>query len=81
MNDAIITTIISSVFLLLGTIITVVVTSRKNRIIAEMEQKQLKKEVQKLTERVNEHNNYAVEIPLIKQELKFIKENLEKWEK
>lgn len=76
MNDAIITTIISSALLLIGTIITVVSTSNKNRIIAEQEQKLLKAEIKDLKERVDEHNNYAIEIPLIKKDISYIKEQL-----
>jgi len=76
MTDAIITTIISSALLLIGTIITVIASANKNRIIAEQEQKLLKAELKELKERVDEHNNYAIEIPLIKQDISYIKEQI-----
>lgn len=76
MNDAIITTIISSALLLVGTIITVVFESNKSRIIAEQERKLLKDELKELKERVDEHNNYAIEIPLIKKDISYIKEQI-----
>lgn len=76
MSDAIITTIISSALLLIGTVITVVMAANKNRIIAEQEQKQIKAELKELKERVDKHNGYAVEIPLIKQDISYIKEQL-----
>jgi len=76
MNDAIITTIISSALLLIGTVITVIASANKNRIIAEQEQKLLKAELKELKERVDEHNNYAIEIPLIKQDISYIKEQI-----
>lgn len=76
MSDAIITTIISSALLLIGTVITVVMAANKNRIIAEQEQKQIKAELKELKERVDKHNGYAVEIPLIKKDISYIKEQL-----
>lgn len=81
MSDAVMTTIISSVFLLIGTIITVVVSSSKNRAIATLEQQGIKEQIRVLTDRVNEHNGYAIEIPLIKQDIAYIKEGLKQWEK
>lgn len=78
MNDAIITTVISSVFLLIGTIITVIATANRNRIITDQEQQHIKEELKKLSDRVDLHNNYAVEIPLIKKDISYIKEELKK---
>lgn len=77
MNEAIATTIISSICLLVGTIITSIVTASKNRTIAVLEQENIKDSIRILSERVNEHNNYAIEIPLIKKDIAYIKERLE----
>lgn len=74
--DAIITTVISSVCVLLGSVITVIVTNNKNKAVSKLEQDYIKKELKELKERVDEHNNYAVEIPLIKQDIRYIKDNL-----
>lgn len=74
--DAIITTVISSVCVLLGSVITVIVTNNKNKAISKLEQDYIRKELKELKERVDEHNNYAIEIPLIKQDIKYIKDNL-----
>lgn len=74
--DAIITTVISSVCVLIGSIITVVVTNNKNKAVSKLEQDYIKNELKELKERVDEHNNYAIEIPLIKQDIKYIKDNL-----
>lgn len=76
MSEAIMTTIISSVFLLIGTIVTVAVSSSKNRAIAVLEQQGIKEQIRILTDRVDEHNGYAVEIPLIKKDIAYIKEFL-----
>ncbi len=74
--DAIITTVISSVCVLLGSVITVIVTNNKNKAVAKLEQDYIRQELKELKERVDEHNNYAIEIPLIKQDIKYIKDNL-----
>ena len=78
MNDAILTTIISSAFILLGTIITVVATNSRNRAVAELEQKNIKESIKALSERVDVHNNYAIEIPLIKKDIAYIKERIDR---
>lgn len=76
MSEAIVTTIISSICVLVASVVATVVTARKNRIISEMEQKHIKEEIEELKDRVDEHNNYAIEIPLIKQDITYIKEKL-----
>ena len=78
MNEAIVTTIISSVCVLLASVVTTIITNRKNRIIAEIERNYIKQELKELKDRVDNHNNYAVEIPLIKQDIAYIKEELKK---
>lgn len=74
--EAIITTVISSLCVLIGSIITVVVTNNKTKAVSKLEQDYIKNELKELKERVDEHNNYAIEIPLIKQDIKYIKDNL-----
>lgn len=74
--EAIITTVISSLCVLIGSIITVVITHNKSKAITQLEQDYIRKELKELKERVDEHNNYAIEIPLIKQDIKYIKDNL-----
>lgn len=76
METVIITTIISSVCVLLASVITTVTTNKKNRIINELEQKQIKEEIKELKQRVDDHNNYAIEIPLIQKDINYIKEQL-----
>ena len=76
MSEAIVTTIISSICVLVASVVATVVTARKNRIISDMEQKHIKEEIEELKDRVDEHNNYAIEIPLIKQDITYIKEKL-----
>lgn len=76
MSEAIVTTIISSICVLIASVVATVVTARKNRIISELEQRHIKEELQELKDRVDDHNGYAIEIPLIKKDIQYIKENL-----
>ena len=77
MNDAVITTIISSACVLIGSIITVVVSASKARAITDLEQQHIKESLKELSDRVDDHNNYAVEIPLIKKDIEYIKERID----
>lgn len=77
MNEAILTTIISSVCVLIGSIITVIVTNSKSRALSTLEQEHIKEQIKILSDRVDEHNNYAIEIPLIKKDISYIKERLD----
>jgi len=76
MQEAIVTTIITSFCLLIGNIIVAKVNADKTRALQESDQKQMKQELSELKDRVNEHNNYAIEIPLIKKDISYIKEQI-----
>lgn len=76
MSEVIMTTVISSLFVLIGTIISVWVTHNKTKALSNMEQENIKEAIRILTERVDEHNGYAIEIPLIKKDIEYIKEKL-----
>lgn len=76
MTEIIITTIVSSVFTLAGVVITVLASSRKNRIISDMKQEMIEERLSELSARVDEHNNYAIEIPLIQKDISYIREQL-----
>lgn len=76
MSEAIVTTIISSICVLVASVVATVLTARKSRIISELEQQHIKDELTELKERVDEHNNYAIEIPLIQKDITYIKEKI-----
>ena len=76
MEQAIITSIITSACTLLGVIITVIVSSRKTKTEMELTQKQQQKEIEEIKKQLKEHNNYATAIPVIQTELEFIRETL-----
>lgn len=75
--EGIITTIISSVCLLIGTVITVVVTNSKLKRELELRQQFQQTEIDELKQTIKEHNNYAKSIPVIETEIEFIKSMME----
>lgn len=76
METQIIVTIISSVFILAGTVITVLASSHRRKIEQEFKQEYLQKEIEKLQADVAVHNEYAVNIPLILQKIEFIEQQI-----
>ena len=75
--EGIVTTIISSVCLLIGTVITVVVTNSKLKRELELKQQFQQSEIDELKQSIKEHNNYAKSIPVIETEIEFIKSMME----
>lgn len=76
MESAIITSVISSVCTLIGVIITVSVSAKKQRTEMEISQKFQQKEIDDIKDKLKQHNDYAVKIPVIETELKYIRENV-----
>lgn len=76
METAIITSIISSVCTLIGVIITVSVSAKKQRTEMEVSQEFQQKEIDDIKEKLKQHNDYATKIPVIETELKYIRENV-----
>ena len=74
MESSVLATIISSICLLIGTIITVVVTNAKTRTEIEIKQKFQQNEIDEIKKDMKEHNNYAKRLPIIETELTYIKE-------
>ena len=81
MSDGAIIAIISGAFTLIGTIITVAVSSRKqttdiNSKIAVIEEK-----ISHLKASVDKHNNFAQRIPVIEERLKVVDHRIDDLEK
>lgn len=72
MDTQIIVTIISSVCLLVGTIVSVVVTSNKTRTELEIRQNFQQKEIEDIKNKLNEHNDYAKSIPKLESEIQIL---------
>lgn len=76
MEGTIIATIISSACTLIGVIITVLISSSKNKAIIEQKVNSQQQQIKEMKEDIKEHNNYATHIPVIETEIKHIKETL-----
>lgn len=76
MDSVIISSVITSVLTLIGVIITVVVSSSKNKVLIEQQIKSLQHEIEEMKADIKEHNNYATSIPVIKTEITHFKETL-----
>lgn len=76
MNTEILVTLISSGCILIGTIITVVVTNSKTRAEMYLKQKYQQEQINEVKEQLKEHNGYAISIPLIQLQIENIKNEL-----
>lgn len=76
MEPIIWTSIITSLCTLIGVIITVTASAKKQRTETELTQKEQQKEIEEIKKQLKEHNNYAVAIPVIQKEIEFIRETL-----
>lgn len=75
--EQIIVTIISSVCMLIGTIITVIVSNNKLRTELELKQKFQQEQIDAMKKDIKEHNDYAKRMPVIETELTFIRQMIE----
>ncbi len=76
MDSNILATIISSGFILIGTIITVLVSNSKIKSVLEIKQKSQQYQIEEMKVSIKEHNDYAKSIPVIENEIKNIKETV-----
>ena len=69
MTEAVIVAIISGGLSLVGVVITSIVTSKKQEKVAAVSQAVTETKLEALTREVREHNNFAVRMPAIEQEI------------
>lgn len=81
MEASIITSIISSVFTLIGVIITVISSNTKTRNAMEVNQAVMDTRITELTREVREHNNFAKRMPVVEEQIKVINHRLEDLER
>ena len=70
MDTAIIVSIISGIFTLAGTIISVVVGLSKASRNAEIQQAITDTKLEELTREVRKHNNFAERLPVVEEQIK-----------
>lgn len=81
MGEAIIVAIITGGLTLIGTIITVLMTSRKTAEDMRVRQAITDTKLTNLTEEVRKHNNFADRVPVIEEQIKVINHRIDDLEK
>ena len=77
MSEAIIVAIITGGISLVGTIITVLATSRKTEQNMQIAQAVTDTKLEELTREVREHNNFARRMPVVEEQIKVINHRIE----
>lgn len=77
MGEAIIVALITGGLTLIGTIITVLATSRKTAEDMRIHQAVTDTKLQTLTEEVRKHNSFAERVPVMEEQIKVINHRIE----
>lgn len=72
MSEAVLVAIITGGISLIGTIITVIATSRKTEISLQVSQAVTDTKIEELTREVRQHNNFAQRMPVVEEQIKVI---------
>ena len=72
MTEAVIVALITGGLSLVGVIITSLITAKKSEKAAAVAQAVMDTKIDELTREVRQHNNFACEIPVIKEQIKVI---------
>ena len=81
MSEAITVAFITGGLSLLGTIITVLMTSNKTREELKISQAVTETKIVELTREVREHNNFAQRMPVVEEQIKSINHRLDDLER
>jgi len=81
MSEGIIVAIITGVLTLAGTIITVIAGMSKTSEAIKIGQAVTDTKIEMLTEEVKKHNNFATEIPVIKEKVENLERRIDSVEK
>ena len=77
MSEAIIVAIRTGSISLIGTVITVLATSRKTEQNMQIAQAVTDTKLEELTREVREHNNFARRMPVVEEQIKVINHRIE----
>ena len=76
MSEAVIVAIITGSISLIGTIITVLATSKKTEQNMQIAQAVTDTKLEELTREVREHNNFARRMPVVEEQIKNINQKI-----
>lgn len=77
MDASIIVALVTGGFTLLGTVITVIMTSKKTDETFRVAQAKMETQLTELTREVREHNNFARRMPVVEEQIKVINHRLD----
>lgn len=81
MSEAVVVALITGGMSLTGVIITSILTAKKSEKTAAVNQAVMDTKIDELTREVRQHNNFALEIPVMKEQIKVINHRLTDLEK
>lgn len=81
MTEAIIVALITGAVSLVGTVMTVLMTSRKTEENMKVSQAVTDTKLDNLTREVRQHNNFAQKIPVMEEQIRVINHRIEDLEK
>ena len=81
MSDAVLSALITGGLALIGVVISHLATAHKPDTVLKVNQAVTDARLQNLTDEVRRHNNFAVEIPVIKEQIKVINHRIDDLEK
>ena len=81
MSDAVLSALITGGQALIGVVISNLATAHKTETVLKVNQAVTDARLQNLTDEVRRHNNFAVEIPVIKEQIKVINHRIGDLEK
>ena len=81
MGDAVLSALITGGLALVGVVISNLCAAHKTETVLKVNQAVTDERLQNLTEEVRRHNNFAVEIPVIREQIKVINHRIEDLER
>ena len=77
MSEAIIVALITGGISLVGTVLTILAANKKTNENLKISQAVMDTKIDELTREVRQHNNFAMEIPVIKEQIKVINHRID----
>ena len=77
MSEAILVALITGGMSLIGVVVTCLATARKSEKAQAVAQAVIDTKIDELTRAVREHNNFAKRMPVVENEVKWIKDKME----
>ena len=81
MSEAIVVALITGGLSLVGVVVTCVATAKKNEAALRVSQAVIDTKIDELTREVRQHNNFATEIPVMKEQIRVINHRIADLEK